>query len=151
MIVNRDDLKRFISGSPSGGDMTFDCFREAKRTLMGRITIEHDNNMMGNKQPPNRALRTLCGDKVADRFRGPLVAHCYKYRMGDEGKGWDLEDWGLGFRPLIPVDLGMASLPPILSFLKWRATSTDEYELEVEKKGAKEGGGGKGEEDENAI
>lgn len=150
MTIDRDDLKRFIPADWSlNGDTTFDSFSEVKLPLVGptsRITIQHDGNFLANKQPPNQAVKTLCGDKVADRWTGPLVAHCYKYRSvigddWDEEWDWELEDWGLEFRPLIPVDLGTASLQPILSFLKRRATSTDKYELEVEKEGAKEGGG----------
>ncbi|CAO2652125.1 Nn.00g004080.m01.CDS01 [Neocucurbitaria sp. VM-36] len=133
MNIDREDLKRYISGCPSGGDMTFDCFRALNRPQNCSITIQHDNNFLGNKQPPNRSVQTLLGEQVASRLRGPLLAHAYKYRIGDGAAEWEAEDRELGVKPLIPLDLRIVALPPILSFLKWRATSTDGYELEVDR------------------
>ena len=51
---------------------------------------------------------------------------------------WDAEDRELGFKPLVPLDLQIVGLP-LLLFLKWRATSTDEYDVEADWERAEEG------------
>jgi hypothetical protein len=123
--IDREHLRSYVTGIPSGGDATFDCFREGDRQLPDRITVRHDSNYLGNKQPYNQCVMALLGQAAGKHWRGSLLAQSYKYRINDGPDEWSAE-----YEPLIPTDLDTTSLAPILSFMNWRATSVDEYNLD---------------------
>jgi len=129
--IDREDLRLFVTDVPSGGDATFDCFREGNRQLRDRITVRHDSNALGNKQPYNQCVMALLGQVAGEYWRGPLLAQSYRYRVDDDLHRWPTGDRTEASEVLIPVDLDTASLAPILSFMKWRATSTDDYNLTI--------------------
>jgi hypothetical protein len=77
LIVDRHEVKTHVAGSPSDGDMHFDCHRELKRQYANRLCVWHDNNMQGNKHARNAYLHALLGDKTADwqpdRWKGSFL------------------------------------------------------------------------------
>lgn len=120
-----------MSGVPSDGDAAFECFREGNRQLLDRITVRHDSNSLGNKQPYNQCVMAPLGQAAGEHWTGPLLAQSYKYRINDDLDEWNAEDRPEKGKPLIPTDLDTISLPPILSFMDWRATSVDDYNLDT--------------------
>lgn len=127
--IEREDLRRFVTGCPSGGDAAFDCFRECNRQLRDRIIVRHDSNALGNKQPYNQYIMALLGQVAGEYWRRPLLAQSCRFPVDN-----DLTRWAMGTRTktselLIPMDLDTTSLAPMLSFMKRRATSTNDYNL----------------------
>jgi hypothetical protein len=129
--IDREHLRSYVNGVPSDGDAAFDCFREGNRQLLDRITVRHDSNSLGNKQPYNQCVMALLGQAAGEHWRGPLLAQSYKYRINDDLDEWNAEDRPDKGKPLIPMDLDTTSLPAILSFMNWRSTSVDDYNLET--------------------
>jgi hypothetical protein len=129
--IDREHLRSFVTGVPSGGDAAFDCFREGNRQLRDRIIVRHDSNALGNKQPYNQCVMALLGREAGEYWRGPLLAQSYKYHINDGLYRWTAEDRTEMNEPLIPMDLDTTSLAPILSFMRWRATTTDDYSLSI--------------------
>jgi hypothetical protein len=81
------------------------------------MIIEHDNNMFGNRQPPNRCLLSMIGPRAA-HWLGDYVAHAYKYIYNDDDSVWDAVDTALGEDfPLIALDLDTTSLGPLVAYL----------------------------------
>ena len=130
--TDREYLRSYVTGVPSGGDAAFDCFREGNRQLRNRIVVHHDSNSLGNKQPYNECVMELLGRVAGEHWRGPLLAQSYKYRIDDDLEAWVTEDRPRGSKPLIPIDLDTTSLAPVLSFLHWRSISADDYGLNTD-------------------
>jgi hypothetical protein len=100
--------------------MHFSHHHEIGRQSNSTISVQHGNNFLGNKQPRNECLLKLLGkDGNPGRWKGEFLAHTYRYRTGQE-----LWDQG---RFRIPLDLGTTSLGPVMSFMRWRATSHEDY------------------------
>jgi hypothetical protein len=130
--IDREYLRSYVTGVPSGGDAAFDCFREGNRQLRNRIVVHHDSNSLGNKQPYNQCVIALLGRVARGHWRGPLLTQSYKYRIDDDLEAWVTEDRLKGSKPLIPIDLDTTSLASVLSFLNWRSISADDYGLNTD-------------------
>jgi hypothetical protein len=131
LIVNRDEVKTHVAGSPSDGDMQFDCHRELKRQFAYRLCVWHNNNMQGNKHARNACLHALLGDETADwqpdRWKGSFLVCAYKYGVEEFARD-------RAFKLYIPVHLDTGALGPILSFMQWRSRRFDQYGLDTPRK-----------------
>jgi hypothetical protein len=62
--IDLDDIKRYVSGSPYD-DIVVDSHLGLGRAFKNMMIVEHDNNMFGNRQPPNRCLLGMIGPRAA--------------------------------------------------------------------------------------
>jgi hypothetical protein len=121
--IDTDDIKRYVSRRPSGRHVvTSHHGLNPAREYKNMMVIEHDDDMFGNRQPPNSCLFRLIGPHAA-RWLGEYVGHAYKYTYGDDESVYDAEDVELGRHiqdfPLIALDLDTTSLGPLVAYLSW--------------------------------
>jgi hypothetical protein len=117
--IDRDDLARYVSGKPSGR-LTVTKDLALNRELNNFMVIEHDDNMLANRPPPNQCLIRMIGP-IAARWLGDYVVHAFKYTYSSDPDSFHpLDQDGYDF-PLIALDLDTTSLGPLIARLKWMA------------------------------
>jgi hypothetical protein len=129
LTPDRDELEKFIPGTPNGGDAAFDCFREGNRYLSHEIVVYHDLKAKGD----NAYMKAMLGkDPGHFSWRGALLAVGFKARILELWSDDEPRRVERRKKEVIPVDLDIVSLPPIQSFLNWRARSIGNYSLAEE-------------------